>query len=205
MNENQIYLSMYKDFTNIARIDVENFEILNFGEFYLEDIVVQDADADGLIEPDEQVYIIPSISVDFKSTGVIGNIFANDPEVIYINAESNFGDILPDEIVHNATDPFVIQISSNPNSTIILSFEFTTNYGYNFVMTYPIQISLTNSDNELIQTDRIELSNHPNPFNPSTTISFNLNSEITENTELVIYNLKGQKIRTFSHAELVEV
>ena len=46
-------------------------------------------------------------------------------------------------------------------------------------------------------------NNFPNPFNPSgagrspsTTISFNLTTENTENTELVIYNLKGQKVKT---------
>ncbi|MCK4311243.1 MAG: DUF1565 domain-containing protein, partial [Candidatus Cloacimonetes bacterium] len=36
--------------------------------------------------------------------------------------------------------------------------------------------------------------NYPNPFNPETTIRFT--TETTENTELVIYNLKGQKIKT---------
>ncbi len=39
--------------------------------------------------------------------------------------------------------------------------------------------------------------NYPNPFNPSTTISFSLNTENTEKkTELIIYNIKGQKIKT---------
>ena len=37
--------------------------------------------------------------------------------------------------------------------------------------------------------------NYPNPFNPTTTISFST-MESTENTEIVIYNLKGQKIKT---------
>ncbi len=37
--------------------------------------------------------------------------------------------------------------------------------------------------------------NHPNPFNPETTISFSLTAEDAENAELVIYNLKGQKIK----------
>ncbi len=57
-------------------------------------------------------------------------------------------------------------------------------------------------------SNRIHLSNFPNPFNPSTTISFNLSTEITENTELIIYNLKGQKVIDLSnslcHAEPVE-
>ncbi len=53
----------------------------------------------------------------------------------------------------------------------------------------------------------VELGNNfPNPFNPSTTISFNLTTGNiglrstspgqAENTELVIYNLKGQKVKT---------
>lgn len=41
------------------------------------------------------------------------------------------------------------------------------------------------------------LGNYPNPFNPTTTIYFELNSENTEDAELIIYNLKGQKIKTF--------
>ena len=38
--------------------------------------------------------------------------------------------------------------------------------------------------------------NYPNPFNPITTISFYL-SKYAKNAEIEIYNIKGQKIRTF--------
>ncbi len=61
--------------------------------------------------------------------------------------------------------------------------------------------------NQLPSTDH-QLTNYPNPFNPSTTISFGLNTENTslrqgypgqaENTELIIYNIKGQQIRKYS-------
>jgi len=36
--------------------------------------------------------------------------------------------------------------------------------------------------------------NYPNPFNPETTIYFT--AENAEDAELMIYNLKGQKIKT---------
>ena len=39
------------------------------------------------------------------------------------------------------------------------------------------------------------IGNYPNPFNPTTTISFSLTAKDAENTELVIYNLKGQNIK----------
>jgi hypothetical protein len=44
----------------------------------------------------------------------------------------------------------------------------------------------------------VTLRNYPNPFNPSTTISFSLPEDQLEKAELTIYNLKGQKVRQFS-------
>ncbi len=49
------------------------------------------------------------------------------------------------------------------------------------------------------------VGNYPNPFSSSTTISFNLTTEHTENTELIIFNTRGQRVRTLNwHPELVE-
>lgn len=205
LNEQQVYLSTYRDFNNIARIELDTFEILNFGEFYLEDVTIQDADGDGLIEPDEQVFVIPSVTADFKSLGVVGTISSDEPDMIYINDESIFGDIFPNEIVHNAVDPFIIQIPSNPSNTIFLNFEFTTSHGYSYLTNYPIQITNTNNDDILLNSTEITFSNYPNPFNPNTEIRFQIsNFRNLVDFEIQIYNLKGQKVKQFSHAELVE-
>ncbi len=70
--------------------------------------------------------------------------------------------------------------------------------GYSMTETGIINLGdFTSLDPELSITD-VHLSNFPNPFNPSTTISFSLNTENTEDTELMICNLKGQKIRQYS-------
>ncbi len=59
----------------------------------------------------------------------------------------------------------------------------------------------TESENNEIPTTTFILENYPNPFNPTTTISF-FSGENTEHTEtcpqcrIVIYNVKGQKIKT---------
>ncbi len=54
------------------------------------------------------------------------------------------------------------------------------------------------SDDNLANLTNKLFQNYPNPFNPETTISFSLTAEDTENTELVIYNLKGQRVKTFN-------
>ncbi|MDD3235856.1 MAG: FlgD immunoglobulin-like domain containing protein, partial [Candidatus Cloacimonetes bacterium] len=56
--------------------------------------------------------------------------------------------------------------------------------------------SVANSDNNSPAINTIELRpNHPNPFNPSTTISFALKNN-SPALELKIYNLKGQLVKT---------
>ena len=58
-----------------------------------------------------------------------------------------------------------------------------------------------NSDNHCIQHNQMFLlPNHPNPFNPSTTISYNL-GEYLQNPQIEIYNIKGQKVKSYQLEE----
>ena len=47
-----------------------------------------------------------------------------------------------------------------------------------------------------IPNTQYQLTNYPNPFNPSTTISFNISRKDAKHAKIEIYNLKGQKIKT---------
>jgi len=46
------------------------------------------------------------------------------------------------------------------------------------------------------------MQNHPNPFNPETTISFELEKDANFPVTLTIYNAKGQKVNTLINEEL---
>ncbi len=51
------------------------------------------------------------------------------------------------------------------------------------------------NENEIVQPG-FNFYNYPNPFNPSTTISFET-TNLHENAQIDIYNLKGQKVKSF--------
>ena len=53
------------------------------------------------------------------------------------------------------------------------------------------------NDNNEIPALGFLAQNYPNPFNPSTTISFSLTAKNAKNAKITIYNIKGQKIKTF--------
>ncbi len=67
------------------------------------------------------------------------------------------------------------------------------------------EIGEVGTTNNVVSAGKPFLVNYPNPFNPSTTISFSFTTELTslrnssawqaENTEVVIYNTKGQRVK----------
>ena len=84
---------------------------------------------------------------------------------------------------------FVEDIVLSDGETMVIDFE----YGF------------TGSDEPVVISQVTKLyGNYPNPFNPSTTISFSLTIENTEDAELAIYNLKGQKVKVFSNHQITK-
>ena len=63
-----------------------------------------------------------------------------------------------------------------------------------------VNVVITNTGNNLVPLETRLNGNYPNPFNPSTTISFQLAE--TSSVELMIYNIKGQKVKELMNSNL---
>ena len=63
-----------------------------------------------------------------------------------------------------------------------------------------VNVVITNTGNILVPLETKLNGNYPNPFNPSTTISFQLAEKNL--IELVIYNMKGQKVKELMNSNL---
>lgn len=67
---------------------------------------------------------------------------------------------------------------------------------------YPsfVDAIVSSPEDELIEVNRLEakIGNYPNPFNPATTINFQIPENYSsDNAKIEIYNVKGQKLKSF--------
>jgi len=98
------------------------------------------------------------------------------------------------EVSENATispESGVAQDFSNP-----VEYTVTAQNGDEQLWIADVNFVVSSQDNSYPAITNL-LENYPNPFNPSTTISFNVSAKETKNAELIIYNLKGQEIKTY--------
>jgi len=90
----------------------------------------------------------------------------------------------------------------------IYEIEYYPETNYQFFVTTVNHQDLESDPSNLVEFDSVDseddlpelktelYGNYPNPFNPTTTISFSLALEDVGNVKLEIFNIKGQKVRT---------
>lgn len=80
-------------------------------------------------------------------------------------------------------------------NTVYMAWQSVKNRGSDVLM-QGWEIPATGNDEPVINEPKIKIKNYPNPFNPETTITFST-IDGTDNAELAIYNIKGQRVREF--------
>jgi len=94
----------------------------------------------------------------------------------------------------------IIDILRKSNEELL----FISNIQMNLFNVYTLdeEIQVGTEENDIEICNQRLLNNYPNPFNPTTTINFSLQSN-TE-VELTVYNIKGQKIKTLIKNEFIK-
>ena len=126
----------------------------------------------------------PTEYLAFNGTTVLG------PADIFNANLGNFADL---NLLSNVT------ILEGENSMTVNTGEDW--FGIHYAVLSSGEINISVDDSEISNVFDLK-QNFPNPFNSTTTISFNPISGKTADTKFLIYNVKGQKIRTFSNLQM---
>ena len=111
-------------------------------------------------------------------------IFDNSTEINFVPTSLDYNEVVSFELLSPSNwETAVIQFSDNNIDFVELDISNT---------------SIEENDSPLYVT---ELTNYPNPFNPKTTINFNLQNK--SDVLLEIYNIKGEKVTQLINQNLV--
>lgn len=139
----------------------------------------------------------------FVSTGDVSHEKFEGVLVEVLNAECVYDDIgygewIVDDgsgeaIIDDLMYSFIPTVGDVYEICGIVDYAF---YNYKIEPRDVSDIVLQTSTDEYLNNIKVNLQNYPNPFNPTTTIYFT--AEDAKHAEIIIYNLKGHKIRQYS-------
>jgi len=120
----------------------------------------------------------------------IGNY--DDREYYHIITNSNGDSLITEEDADEIFDS--TQFPDGDYYFIVTARDASMNSTIDSMLVY-FNNGISNSEDNQLLTTNYQLTNYPNPFNPETTIQFITKG--AENAEIIIYNIKGQKIKLF--------
>ncbi len=166
---------------------------------------------------------IDEVSASLEIGGCPTNITTSPQGIVYLGDGMGAGvysyDASSLEILHSPQNPFSSGGSAIAINENIIAVTDAGNWASNsIVRVYNLDEELINEyttgigavdikffdENVNAQEDEIFLNsailgdNYPNPFNPTTTISFKISRKDAKDAKIEIYNIKGQKIRQYS-------
>ena len=205
------------DFSLITGLAIENFETGDFNEFDW----TFDGDADWIIDTlaQEGTYAARSGSIGNNSTSSLEITLqvTADSEISFwkkVSSEANY-DYLRFYIDNQLIDEWSGEVGWSEENYNVSVGEHTFTWTYfkdqgvvggddcawiDYI-TFPVIMMNVSSQEQILPSITKLLGNYPNPFNPTTTISFSL---IAKDAKIEIYNLKGQKVKTFSNLQITQ-
>ena len=161
---------------------------------YSVSLIVSDGINNNTLIKNEYIEVLESFTADFVAYPVSGpnphHVYFFDLSLINpVSWEWDFdNDGTIDSYEQNPT-----HIYNEPGSyAVSLTTGDETNTDTTVKEAY-ISVLVVSADDNLISSEIHTLSNHPNPFNPSTTIDFSIQND--SNIDLSIFNIKGQLIK----------
>ncbi len=207
--------SYSEEFTLVIGLSIEDFESGDFSAFEWQ----QSGNANWTIDSGsyEGIYSAKTGSIGHNSITSISvefDILANGEISFWkkISTEENY-DYFRFFIDGNLQDEWAGEIDWSESSYSVTSGFHTFKWEYekdgavvggddcawlDYIIFPPISAEVT-ADGELLPNVSKLIGNYPNPFNPETTISFSLTTESSENISLIVYNIKGQKVKTLAN------
>ena len=110
-------------------------------------------------------------------------------DIIRISAKG--AEKIPTDYIFRIINPADGSSADLRNEDFLLNVEISHAEGEPWLI--PLYLEVIPCGSDLSEREAFSASNYPNPFNPKTTISYNLPSESFVNLE--IYNLKGQLVK----------
>jgi len=118
-----------------------------------------------------------------------GSLFG-DEEPFGIMNDSPVGALYSNEVFRSAIFSFPLYYMEGSEARTFVTTLLEDHFG---------EMTGSNDSEVTPENNGLFLTNYPNPFNPSTVISFQLSVDPgPKDLELVIYNVRGQKINSFS-------
>jgi len=129
------------------------------------------------------------------SFGQYDGIVRDSDGSLYVSSWQNGGRIYKWEYPYTS-DPIIFSQGHAGPAGLALNEEDSELAIPNFNGNSISYVSITNSGSGMqLISPQLQLRCYPNPFNPTTKLSFSLSGSDNENAMIEIFNLKGQKIR----------
>ncbi|MAE72106.1 MAG: hypothetical protein CME06_16765 [Gemmatimonadetes bacterium] len=166
-----------------------------------DDLGGSNGNGNGIPEPGEAIEFITRAhnSGPFIAYDVTSELTITDPSVIIIEADEAYGDIEKDATVDGSGGRFILDVDVVPGSTLAFAQTFTDGEGAVVIDTIYVPVGavgIEGDDRGLPRpTATLLHQNQPNPFNPRTTLTYEVETD-EQRVQLRVFDLSGREVKS---------